>query len=104
MSLPIEESEFVFCDVQAIVRHLRKRSPSAANRFVAEFRATVGFLASMPGAGRPRPEFGIAGLRSWRVEGFRKHLLFYEELPDRIRVLRVLHGSRDLQAELGGGT
>ena len=102
MNLPVEESEFVFCDVQDIVRYLRRRSPAAANRFVTEFRATVDFLAAMPGVGRARPEFGIAGLRSWRVEGFRKHLLFYEEGPDRIRILRVLHGSRDLQAELGG--
>ena len=26
---------------------------------------------------------------------------FYEVLPDRLRLLRVLHGARDLQAELG---
>jgi toxin ParE1/3/4 len=101
MKLPVEESEFIFCDVQDIVRYLRRRSPTAANRFVVEFKATLDVLVTMPGVGRPRPEFGIAGLRSWRVGGFRKHLLFYEDLPDRIRVLRVLHGSRDLQAELG---
>jgi toxin ParE1/3/4 len=100
MKVPVEESEFVYCDVQDIVRYLRPRSPSAANRFVVEFKATVDFLATMPGVGHPRPEFGIAGLRSWRVEGFRRHLVFYEELPDRIRILRVLHGSRDLQAAL----
>lgn len=29
------------------------------------------------------------------------HLLFYQSLPDRVRILRELHGSRDLQAELG---
>ena len=101
MKLPVEESDFVFCDVQDIVRYLQRRSPTIANRFVVEFKATVEFLAAMPGVGRPRPEFGIAGLRSWRVEGFRKQLLFYEVLPDRIRLLRVLHGSRDLQAEMG---
>jgi len=31
---------------------------------------------------------------------FRKYLIFYEMLPDRLRLLRVLHGARDLQAEL----
>ena len=29
------------------------------------------------------------------------YLVFYELLPDRLRILRVLHGYRDLQAELG---
>ncbi len=101
MKLPVEESEFVFSDVQDLVRYLRQRNPSAAERFVIEFKATVGFLATMPNVGRPRPEFGIRELRSWRVEGFRRHLLFYQSLPDRVRILRVLHGSHDLQAELG---
>jgi plasmid stabilization system protein ParE len=56
MKLPVEESEFVFCDVQDIVRYLRQRSPAAANRFVIEFRATVDFLAAMPG---PEPPLRI---------------------------------------------
>jgi hypothetical protein len=29
------------------------------------------------------------------------YLLFYEVQPDRLRLLRILHGFRDLQAELG---
>jgi len=28
-------------------------------------------------------------------------LIFYDALPERLRLLRVLHGARDLQAELG---
>jgi plasmid stabilization system protein ParE len=63
--------------VQDIVRYLRRRSPNAANRFVVEFKATVDFLATMPGVGRPRPEFGIAGLRSWRVKSKGSGLFFY---------------------------
>ncbi len=51
---------------------------------------------------RPRPAgLGGAQTRSWRVKGFRKYLIFYESLPDRVRLLRVLHGARDLQAEMG---
>jgi plasmid stabilization system protein ParE len=37
---------------------------------------------------------------SWRVGSFRRYLLFYEVLPDRLRLLRLLHGYRDLQSEL----
>jgi plasmid stabilization system protein ParE len=61
----------------------------------------VDLLARMPGMGRVRPDLGAPETRSWRVSRFRKYLIFYEMLPDRLRLLRVLHGSRDLQVELG---
>jgi plasmid stabilization system protein ParE len=44
---------------------------------------------------------GAPETRSWRVKSFHKYLIFYEALPGRVRLLRVLHGARDLQAELG---
>jgi plasmid stabilization system protein ParE len=100
MKVPVEESDFIYCDVQDIVRVLRRTSSSVAERFVLEFRSTVALLSSMSGIGRPRPEFGIAGLHSWRIHGLRKYLIFYEDLTDRIRLLRVLHDSRDLQSEI----
>ena len=37
---------------------------------------------------------------AWRVDGFRRYLVFYRELPDRIQVWRVLHGARDLHQSL----
>ena len=37
MKLPAEESDFIFCDVQDIVRYLRRRNPAAAVRFVEAF-------------------------------------------------------------------
>ena len=54
-------------------------------------------LARMPDLGRVRADLGAPETRSWRVAGFRNYLIFYESLPDRIRLLRVLHGSRDLR-------
>jgi toxin ParE1/3/4 len=100
MKLPVEESDFVFCDVQDIVRYLRKRRPSAADRFVPAFQATVDQIGEMPQIGRTRADLGAPEIRSWRVATFHRHLVFYEVLPDRVRLLRVLHGARDLQAEL----
>jgi hypothetical protein len=40
-------------------------------------RETCDFLSNKPYLGRLRPEFGIEGLRSWRVEGFSRYLIFY---------------------------
>jgi toxin ParE1/3/4 len=100
MKLPVEESEYIPCDVLEIVRYLRLRSPVTAIRFIESFKSTVDALAAMPQLGRLRRDLGTTETRSWRVNGFRNYLLFYEVLPDRLRLLRVLHGYRDLQAEL----
>jgi toxin ParE1/3/4 len=101
MRLPVEESEFIPCDILDIVRRIRPHNPSASARFVEAFKSSVDLLARLPELGRARADLGAAETRSWRVQGFRNYLIFYEVLPDRLRLLRVLHGSRDLQAELG---
>jgi len=101
MNLPVEESEFNPCDLLDVVRRIRPHNPTAAVRFVEAFKSSVEFLSRMPEIGRARPDLGTPETHSWRVKGFQKYLIFYESLPDRVRLLRVLHGSRDLQAELG---
>lgn len=56
----------------------------------------------MPEIGAPRqfknPVLG--GLRSWAVKGFEDILIFYVVQPDVLRVVRVLHGKRDLKKTL----
>lgn len=100
MHLRVEESEFVPCDLLDIVRWIHSHNPAAAVRFIEGFKTSVELLARMPDGGRPRPDLGAPTTRSWRVNGFHKYLIFYESLPDRVRLLRVLHGARDLQTEL----
>jgi len=46
MKLLVEESEFIYSDVQDIVRYLRRRNPAAAVRFVEAFKSTVDLLSS----------------------------------------------------------
>jgi len=96
-----EESEYVFCDLQDGYRYLRKYDRDTAEVFLGAAYDTFEFLATNPGLGRPRPEFGHAGLRSWRVKGFRRFLIFYREAAEGIQVWRVLHGARDLERMLG---
>jgi toxin ParE1/3/4 len=100
MQRPVEESEFVPCDLLDIVRRIRPHNPTTAVRFVEAFKSSVELLSQRPEIGRARPDLGTSETRSWRVKGFHKYLIFYESLPDRVRLLRVLHGARDLQAEL----
>jgi len=91
-----DESEYVFCDLQAIYRYIRSDDEPCARRFLEAAYDTFEFLADNPMIGRPRPEFGHEGLRSWRIQGFRSHLIFYRPQGDRVQIWRVLHGSRDL--------
>jgi toxin ParE1/3/4 len=95
-----EESDFILCDLQAAVRFIRRDNPSAARAFLATAYDTFEFLARNPGIGRTRADLGFPEVRSWRVDGFRRYLIFYKELPDRIQIWRVLHGARDLHQTL----
>ena len=101
MSANFSESEYVFCDLQDAYRYIRGGSPSAARNFLEAAYNTFEFHAENPQVGRPRPEFGYKGLRSWRVQGFRRYLIFYREVAGDVQIWRVLHGSRDLQRVLG---
>ena len=100
MKLPVEESDFLPCDVLDILRYLRPRNPDAAARFIEAFQATVESLSAMPQVGRRRPDLGAPGIRSWRIRKFPNCLIFYEVFQDRLKLLRLLQSSRDLQAEL----
>ncbi|WP_395753599.1 type II toxin-antitoxin system RelE/ParE family toxin [Prosthecobacter sp.] len=93
-----DESEYVFCDLQAIYRYIRQDDEAVARRFLEAAYDSFEFLAENPKIGRARPEFAHAGLRSWRVQGFRSYLIFYAPCGERLQIWRVLHGSRDLQA------
>ena len=75
MSVRYDESEYVFCDLQAIYRYIRLDDEAVARRFLEAAYDSFEFLADNPMIGRARPEFGHAGLRSWRVQGFRNYLI-----------------------------
>ena len=73
-----------------------------ALRFVDAVDAAFRRLADTPEIGRLR-EFRsvrLAGLRSWPVPGFPKHLIFYRVDEDLVEVVRVVHGARDLALAL----
>ena len=37
-----------------------------------------------------------AGVRTWTIRGFKNHVIIYRPIEDGIEVIRVVHGSRDL--------
>ena len=67
-------------------------SPETADRLLSRIEASAELLASMPRMGRPRDQLR-EGLRSWPVGDYQ---LLYFPLPNGIRIIRVIHGRRDV--------
>jgi toxin ParE1/3/4 len=72
--------------------YLAQYSPETADAWVARVLETADVLATFPYLGRVRAEL-VGAPRSIAIESF---VLFYDVNPTSIRVLRVLHGSRDI--------
>jgi toxin ParE1/3/4 len=73
--------------------HIANDNPGAADNLIEEFDEKLRMLAESPGLGRLRPELGLE-VRYFPIANY---LIFYQEVPDAIRVLRIIHGARRLE-------
>ena len=77
-------------------------SPEVGHKFLLAAHETFTLLATQPEMGwhcrlkDPR----VGPLRDFRVSGFERLLVLDHSRPDGVEILRVVHGSRDLQALL----
>lgn len=75
-----------------------------AQRWEAALDGAMRSLLSLPERGAPCKfrSPALAGLRWIFVPGFPKHMVFYQYLPGEkaVRIVRVLHGARDLETLL----
>lgn len=85
-------------DLIDIYVYLAERSTDAAERFLRTAEATFLKLAELPGLGRrwESPHAELADLRVTSIPKFRSYLVFYRPVSSGIKVIRVLHGARDL--------
>lgn len=77
---------------------------SVADRFLAATRVAIDRLAETPHAGPPRPMRNprLTGLRTWSIEGFDDMKVYYLVADEELRVVRILHGRRDIARILEG--
>lgn len=73
-----------------------RAGPEVAERWYQAVCSTIEQLRKNPGIGRSRRDLKPQGIRSWRVKGFARWLLFYVERPDALVFLRVRHGTMNL--------
>jgi toxin ParE1/3/4 len=79
-------------DILEIWDYIAEDSVAAADRWVDRLDEKLQLWATQPQMGRVRDELN-PGIRSL---AFGHYVVFYEPLPDGIDVVRVLHGSRDI--------
>ena len=90
-------------DLVEIFRYLaRTAGLRVADRFVGQAQATWELLVSQPRLGSRYDGDGIleADLRYYSIIKFRNYIAFYRPIEDRIEVIRVLHGARDIASLL----
>jgi toxin ParE1/3/4 len=74
---------------------LARDSPAAAKTLRAAVDDALVLIGKYPEVGALRPELVDPPIRFWRVRGF-AYLLIYRPITPRPRVIRVVHGARDL--------
>lgn len=79
-------------DLLAIGLYIAEDNPERAESFVAELEGKAAQAAEQPRSFPMRDDVG-PGLRA---AGHGRYLLFFRELADEVRIVRVLHGARDL--------
>ena len=94
-------SQAARADRRAITAHTVERFGIAqARQLRASVARTLDTLSEAPGIGHPRPELDPPG-RSFRyLVVMRRFIIVYEPADTGIRVVRILHGMRNLAAEL----
>lgn len=81
-------------DLVEIWGYIADDSEARADAFVDMIDQKLSALASKPGMGRARDEIA-EGIRSFPVG---RYVIFYRPVPEGVEIIRVLHGSRDIEA------
>lgn len=91
------EAEF---DIIEAAYQIAETSLIRSERFTKAVKAAIDDLAIMPGMGvqRDYDNPAYANMRMWPVPKFSKYLIFYRTAGEFLEVLRVLHGSQDIEA------
>lgn len=80
-------------DLRAIHDYIAANNPKTAKRYIGTLKETCQNLADTPGIGIARQEYH--GLYKFPVGDY---LIFYRTGQNGIEVIRILHGSRDIEA------
>jgi toxin ParE1/3/4 len=92
--MPLHFAPKAVRDIQDIGDYIGAENPAAAARLIDALEARCARIEDAPRAGVRRPELKT-GLRSI---AFQRYVIFYTLQEDVVRIERVLHGARDIEA------
>jgi toxin ParE1/3/4 len=104
MMAKINKRPIVIQDLIEQATYIAEDNLDASDRFLRAAEKTFNFLGTMPAIGRLSgfTHSGLVDIRQYAIKGFKSFLVFYRVTDDGVDVLRVLHGSRDVEALLEG--
>ena len=80
-------------DIDDIWNYVGQNSQQAADNLFDKLRKQFSILAKFPHLGRLRPKLA-SYLRSFSVGSY---IIFYRPIEEGIEIVRVVHGSRDIE-------
>ena len=83
-------------DLEAIGDFIAQDNPHRALTFIAELRNQCAKIAASPKACRLRSKLGD-NIRSF---AYGNYVIFFQESPDSLCIVRVLHGAMDIESRL----
>jgi toxin ParE1/3/4 len=87
-----EVSRRAFRDLQEIWEFISRDSPDQADGVLQDFYRAFAELANTPGLGHKREDLTSRAVLFWRVQSY---LVIYRNTRP-LRIVRVLHGKRDI--------
>lgn len=94
---PVALSNEAELDLEDIGDYIALDSPLRAIGFIADLRAACMRIGLAPSATIARPELA----ENLRCRPFGRYLIFLRVEAERVLIVRVLHGARDVSAILG---
>ena len=87
-------------DLDEIHTYIHGFNPDAARRLLDAAFETFDLLARAPEIGQPRSFSNprLHDMRSFIIRQFRNYVVFYRVTSERMEIVRVLHGARDMAA------
>ena len=80
-------------DLTAIWVYIGQYNEDLADSLIAQLGERFVMLSAFPNAGRSREDIR-PDLRSFAIE---KYVIFYRVIPEGVEIIRILHGSRDIE-------
>ncbi len=86
-------------DIEECFVYIAEDNLDVGVRFLVAVEDSLEQLAKFPSIGKRRnfSDARFQNVRMWRVKGFESYLIFYSVTENTIEVIRLLHGSRDIE-------